>query len=386
MGATENGAKPVINIKKIPDSCNFWMIRTNRGVLYNEFVERGFVALGWNSIVKKTLEMDTKEQLKENISSNYPEEAIPMGAVNKCTKFIEKLASGDMAVIVGAKVVAFAEIGEYYEENNEEYTPQKEREMWAGIRAGTYQTLNLPCPYIKRRKIKVIAQMPEEKLDPHLFKALSSRHSLSDLGEYSSFILSACYDIFTYQNQSSFVFRVTSSKKLKSRDVAGIMCCATDIFEDLMPPGVISGDVAVRSTLASPGEIVLIISNVMQHVSENWEAYLLLYIIVCGGEINFGKGSITMPSLAALVKWLYGRKDAKKERDREDRRAEAELTILECQAKSSQIQLNQEKKIIEAAEKLKEHAIALDVQPLDRSLIDASEMFRDMKSYTHDNI
>lgn len=59
-------------INSIPENTRFWMIRTQNGYFYNEFVTRKFVAIAWNNINETTdLSDQSKEYLKDEIVMKF---------------------------------------------------------------------------------------------------------------------------------------------------------------------------------------------------------------------------------------------------------------------------------------------------------------------------
>lgn len=56
------------SIPVIPDDTRFWMIRTQKGYFYDEFLAKKYVALAWNNIDMSTdFSEQSKELLKDDI-------------------------------------------------------------------------------------------------------------------------------------------------------------------------------------------------------------------------------------------------------------------------------------------------------------------------------
>ena len=105
----------------IPESTHFWMIRTQKGYFYNEFISRGFVALAWNNIDECTdFTHQSKELLKDDIIITFPGIKRPSTVINKCNNFINKVKENDILVIPskGSQFVTFALAGEYFEDES----------------------------------------------------------------------------------------------------------------------------------------------------------------------------------------------------------------------------------------------------------------------------
>ena len=88
-------------IKRIPDETRFWMIRTQKGYFYNEFIARKFVAVAWNNIDETTdLSEGAKERLKDDIVMKFPEINRPSTVINKCDNFINEVNEEVAQVVV----------------------------------------------------------------------------------------------------------------------------------------------------------------------------------------------------------------------------------------------------------------------------------------------
>ena len=126
MTVTEN----YFNIPQIDKNTNFWMVRTKRGFFFDEFINQGFIAIGWNSIMKSmvsaTMTKGQTERLKECIKKDYGENK-PGTSLNKCVRFCHELKNGDIAVIVDNGRIAFAYVGDYYEDLASEFTVEAEK-------------------------------------------------------------------------------------------------------------------------------------------------------------------------------------------------------------------------------------------------------------------
>ena len=61
-------------IQNISKDSQFWMVRTQQGYFYSEFVYKGYIALGWNIIDKTTnLGKQNVEGLKVLLETEYKE-------------------------------------------------------------------------------------------------------------------------------------------------------------------------------------------------------------------------------------------------------------------------------------------------------------------------
>lgn len=98
-------------IPVIPDTTRFWMVRTQKGYFYSEFIAKKFVAIAWNNIDKNTDFSDqAREQLLDDVMIRYPEINRPSTVVNKCNHFIHEIKENDILVIPsrGSEYISFA--------------------------------------------------------------------------------------------------------------------------------------------------------------------------------------------------------------------------------------------------------------------------------------
>jgi len=208
----------LFNISTIGKETNFWMVRAKRGFFFDEFLNNEFIAIGWNSVTKAMINpMLSKSQsdgIKEELKEIYGESR-PGTALNKCIRFCYELKSGDIAVIVDNNRIAFAYICDYYEDTSKRLSVEFEKEIHQQIEKANPNFDRFDCPYIKRRKIKVIKVLGEnDAISPYLQTALARNwHSLSDLNDYAELVLSSCFDTFIFQDKLTITFRVRKKRR-----------------------------------------------------------------------------------------------------------------------------------------------------------------------------
>lgn len=57
--------------QKVPEGCSFWMIRSKRGVFYDEYIRSGYIAIGWNALLERDFATDSEDQRKAKIALAY---------------------------------------------------------------------------------------------------------------------------------------------------------------------------------------------------------------------------------------------------------------------------------------------------------------------------
>lgn len=363
---------PLINIPKIQKDCHFWMIRTNDGFFFDEFISKQFIAIGWNSIKQNAfpLSLNQKETLERTIKEKYRTK-IPGMALNKCDRFCNELKKGDIAVIAGKEQTAFAIIGDYYEESPEKFTEQLEITVNDKFQNRLYDEI-AECPYCKRRKIEIISIINDRnKINPYLYKAmLLNKHSLSCLNQYADIILSSCYDIYFWRDTLSFSFKVQTQNNISAVALSNFICSFASLLKD-----VDEKNISVKTALHSPGDIVLQISNWLSNPSN----YLWIFIVLMtlfGGKI----GDFEFPSVWNVAKFFIEKHDNKalKELGEENLRLENEK--LREEINSLRLDNEKKKQIDFAARSLSQASEALNIKPISNRIIDIDEIRKEIKN------
>lgn len=310
-----------LHIPSIGSKTNFWMIRTKRGFFFNEFISKGYIAIGWNLVTQSRLKSSFESDLKAQIKEVYHEK-LPGSALNKCIRFCYEMKPGDIVVIVDASKTAFAVVGDYYEEPDPQLTVAYEKEFTAVIDHEGRYTGPLVCPYVKRRHITPIKVLwKDEFISPYLKTAMSNNlHSLSQLNDYDQLILSACYDAYTYQDSLYVTFRVTQEDGIGAMDLSNLVLHAAALFS-----GGRAETVNVKTSLHSPGDIILQLTDFFQGNS----LFLLLgFIAIFGGRVK----DYEFNSILGFAKKVIDSGYEKEKRAIELRKLEAETKIAEQDA------------------------------------------------------
>lgn len=277
-----------IEIPKIPANTQFWLIRTESGIFYDEYIDNDFVALSWNNIMPIDIELakksqDSKKELLEHISKEYDSKQ-PGMIFNKCNRFINEIKKGDIFMIPDKSnnEITFAIAGEYYEETNLSTTEAEFIAFKESGWAGTFEDKD--CPYIKRRRIKRLKSIPGKYINPNLFKALISYHGLSNINDYADDILSSIYPIYIYNHKLSTVFQIRTNKKVDALSYSSFIYNSTrqiNANNEL-------GQISVKSNINSPGNIILDFAIQSKDIIINALPYIVIIWICLGGGKVFG--------------------------------------------------------------------------------------------------
>lgn len=265
----------------IPDSTRFWMVRTQKGYFYTEFISKKFVAIAWNIIDSKSDFSDSsKESLQDLITMEYSDIHRPSTVINKCHNFIHEINPCDILIIPskGSKYVTFAKAGCYYEENSK--TVELEHTVIDRIQNNEIAINEVSCPYKKRRKIELLRTIKGEDLNYALYRAISNYHGLSNLDSYSRQILNTLYNCYSFQGSAAIVYNVRKTTPIKPSELSGLLYSNTTCLSKIISEDHISTQISLNS----PGDFVFIIENIWEFAKENWIYIFGLLIFIGGGK------------------------------------------------------------------------------------------------------
>ncbi|MGF2110464.1 hypothetical protein ACQUEE_06835 [Enterococcus casseliflavus] len=212
-------------LPRIKTNSDYWLVRTEAGLYYDDFNTGSFIAIGWDAIDEKRLKQTggNPSQLKNEIESLYPDDKQPGRTANQLISFQKDIKVGDLVLIPneGSERYMLGEVtSELYFEMEDNINP----------------TLG-KCPFIKRRKVKWIKSFYKKDADSKILKLSYRQQTVNDINEYKSFINRALYGAYvddeglihlTYDinikdninmvDLSSFLYRYTQMYELLAND------------------------------------------------------------------------------------------------------------------------------------------------------------------------
>lgn len=239
-------------LPKINASRNYWFFRTNGGQYYDDFINRKFIAIGYDKINLADIKAaqnndDTSIQiLGEKIKKAYgDEETRPNYIASQLTKFAYGIKKGDIVFIpsYSSSEITFGEVLETsaYVDNI---------------------TINDPnaCPYYKRKKVKWFRTMSRDELDPNLYKLMFSHHTITEADNYGEFIDKITNSFFIKNDKAHLVLDVQTKDEIKAKDLFQMGILSLELLDDFCEAENLSyksDDFNVKLNLQSPGLIEL---------------------------------------------------------------------------------------------------------------------------------
>lgn len=360
------------SIPIVDDTINFWMVRSKKGIFYNEYIENEYIAIGWNVLTPNNLS-NTDEQLKNCLMSSGYTDKMPGTAVNKCRKFVDEVKNGDIAMIVGRDEITFAYIGEYFEKDDDSTTVNKEIEVVSQIDNNTY--MGDYCPYRKRRRITVINKISIDIISPTLYKCLvANRHSLSNLNDYADAIISASYDVAYYSNRLIVKYHIGQPRDINPFDFSRFTLNVVSLLAEE------ERQVIGKYNINSEGDLVLLLMNsgkdVITFIKENLAAIMLIYVIIFGGK---GLGFEIPSAIDKCKEWvtdLLCLKDKVRLQKANVDKTEAEVEKIKLESEQIKIQneiakmeLENKKQAESIVDQIQKTSVPLSIKPPSNKII-----------------
>lgn len=327
----------------IPDETRFWMIRTQKGYFYDEFLAKRYVAIAWNNIDMSTdFSEQSKERLHDDIMLKYPEINRPSTVINKCKNFIHEVKENDILVIPskGSRYITFATAGEYFEDSTK--TIDLEHTVINRIINNDVDIHDVSCPYKKRRRIRLLRTVKSENLNYSLYRAISNYHGISNFDAYARQILNTLYNYYSYRGAAVLVYNVCKTDSIKPRELSGFLYANAECLATIMDEKYISTQVALNS----PGDATYILEEIYAFAKDNWGLLFGLLVFLGGGSAL----SFHVPGIVDIVKNIIN--------------APSEIKMKKKDAEAKELDVLSKR--IEVYEKLKSSGIELEdlQQPL----------------------
>lgn len=270
-----------IDIKSIDEETRYWLVRTMGGDYYPQFIQGGFIAVGYNEITVNDLQhLPSKGKLARKMlqdmlkgrrdsikNTGYP--------ASQMLRFAREMKEGDIVVVPASSSykASFGVIeGGMYEE---------ERNLNA---AGN-------CPFSKRRSVKWIKTYSRQQLAASLQLMFNSRHIISEVSGYASFIDNLLNDFYIKGDNTYLVLRVKQNETLSADDftlVGDLMSLFNDYSEEY-GLGLTSEDVKMKMRVQSEGDILAFAQS-----PEGIAVIGLIIMFIKGGTFSMNWGNFTM--------------------------------------------------------------------------------------------
>lgn len=268
-------------LPKINEERKYWFVRTNGGAYYQEFLEDGIIAIGYDKITLSDIRLAKPDdevslgKLEEIIRRVYPGdlEYRPRFAATQLRTFAYEIKKGDIVVIPNTKSETFG-IGEVFDtpafaEDPDSLSKDK-------------------CPYVKRKKIKWIRTAERKELDPQLHKLIYTQQTVSDFSSLGKYIDQIIGSLYVKGDKANIVLGVESEKEINMKEFFQMGSYLLEITEEFFKEEGLEFDSSnynARMNIQSPGLLVL--------TGTDWGGIIMMGLIVisiAGGGFYYHDG------------------------------------------------------------------------------------------------
>lgn len=279
-------------ISDINTEKHYWFFRSMGGAYYSDFVNEGYIAIGYDEIGMKDLkdlpqkEQEARELIKLRIKQKgrdlTPKQIAK--AAGQIVKFYRSVNIGDYVIVPNYLSRIFA-IGVVQSDMYEDSSKHDEGK----------------CPFVKRRKVRWIKTVERGQLDPKLLLVLGNQQTMSSIDEYSGYIDRKINELYTKGDKTYLILRVNQDASLSWDDFYFIADLG-ELFKYVSQQGGIDADltqIEMKINVQSPGDILL--------VADGGSAYLLLFALMAllclipGGKVKIWKMEFESKGLGELA-------------------------------------------------------------------------------------
>lgn len=288
----------LLKIPSVSEGIHYWIIRTNGGDYYEDFILHEYISISWDYVSLSILYTKDDDEIKRLIEVYERMSATPEDSddesdgttkgkitaiLNKINRFVFEIDKGDIILIPSKNSdrIAIAEVvGDVYEAENyvESY-----------LQANPTTEI-IPCPYRKRRKIKILKTITKGQMDIYLARGFNSQHALSCMDEYAPYINRTIYGIYSRGDELHTTLHAGHPNGLTLKELVEFSTLLEKAASSIAQQCEIPFDpsqVEVKLNIHSPGLIELIGSLSSAGI------VLSLLIFAVNNLINGGKLSIS---------------------------------------------------------------------------------------------
>lgn len=316
----------MLSIPVIPETKNYWLVRTNGGRYYNEYKHEGFIGINWNNISIPDIENLSYDELSSKIKKEYPEKKKPGRATSQLRIFNSLIKKGDAVVITNYASNQFL-IGEVLEDTAFSVIVDEKR----------MEENPKLCAYEKRKKVKWLKEVHKWDVDRPMFKLLQhARNTINDANAYADIIESLLHDFFIKGENAYFSLKVKRESNIPANDFFKMGSEILDLIDEF-------GKYKKDSSISSEGIITKVNVNsegnakfIGPMVKVATAAYIVVICLTGGGftvpvpEI-MGGGEVDLQT-NGLLKEVSDFLDAKQEREQRDLLLSQYMDHLEIEA------------------------------------------------------
>ena len=240
-------------VQNVSYSANYWLVRTMGGRYYRDFIDNGFIAIGYNEITLQKLhglnedEKNALVELKNDMAEHHQATiAQPGHAASQLLRFTRHIGLGDILVIPSSSnQVAICHVtGNVYECTD------------ASGEDGQ-------CPFYKRIPIRVDKLTSRSKMSAKAQLMFNSRHPISDITPYAAYIDNTMLDYYNKGEETHLLLKISTYSEVTAStfySMDGLFKLAEGFCRENEIDGS-AADVTMKVQMESPGWLHFITKN-----------------------------------------------------------------------------------------------------------------------------
>ncbi|MDI3234214.1 hypothetical protein QK289_04270 [Exiguobacterium antarcticum] len=232
----------------IKETKNYWLVRTNSGRYYDEFLREGYIGINWNDITYDEIDDLDRDSIIDLLKERDPDVKNPSNAARQLVVLRKVMQPGDAVIITGPSSYIFS-IGEV--EKDGFFTKEVEpSELKANPRT---------CPYTKRRKVRWVKTLTKWEVEMPMFKMLQhSRQTIAEANDYKDIIEGKIHDFYIRGEVAQLTLKVRKEGNIPALTFFSLGKEVLDLAEEFisssaMMEGVDINQIETKININSPG-------------------------------------------------------------------------------------------------------------------------------------
>ncbi len=253
-----------LGIPVIDANRKYWLVRTEKGSLWEEFKADSYIAINWNefsnlSELAETDDSEAEKDLKIRIAELYEVDK-PGTILNTIRRFVFEMQQGDVIMIPSpkSKIISFGIV------TSDCYIHTLTDEDFD----------NDLCDYIKRRNVRWIKDINKNNLDPLLFKMLQAHQAVASANDYANVIDRTLEPIYVKQNEVHIKIDINTPNRV-GKNLVSLQSLIYD--EDMISD---SNNVHIKLNVQSPGFVEILYT----YLPDALKLAFVLNILIGGGK------------------------------------------------------------------------------------------------------
>lgn len=277
-------------IPEIDKNRNYWFVRTDSGQNFDSYLEGKYIGIGWNNITLADIKSRSHsgDNLKLKIAKDQKLDitlskgkGTVTAIANKLIRFSEGLKKGDLIIMpsYGSSRIAFGEI-----KNSSVYIE------------------NIPkddCTYYKRKAVNWMEVKNLNELDPIFYSIIQSRHAISKIDKYASYLDKNVRTIYKKGDAAHFIIDVNSRKDIPIFTLFNTWTDLIKLSAEFAEKEGLEYDtdsITAKINVQSPGDVEIIVNSV-----QTIALTAMVFGAVCGIDFSidsqYVKAKFKMPRL-----------------------------------------------------------------------------------------